>query len=238
MSPAARRQIVPFGGLRPQPGTRPPLVDYLLGLTGQPRPKVCLIPTATGDHADRIVQLYAWLTGAGAECTHLALFERTVTDIRAFLLHQDLIWVGGGNTANMLAVWRIHGVDRVLREAWEAGTILCGGSAGSLCWFECGTTDSFDVNRLAPLHDGLGFLPGSHCPHYDGEAQRRPLYHRLIAEGFPAGYAIDDEAAIRFVGTEVAEVVSARSGATAYRVELRDGEVVETALAARSIGPA
>ena len=105
------------------------------------------------------------------------------------LAESGLIWVSGGNTANMLAVWRVHGVDRVLREAWDAGVILCGGSAGSLCWFECGTTNSFDVNQLAPLHDGLGFLPGSHCPHYDGEAQRRPLYHRLVAEGFPAGYA-------------------------------------------------
>jgi dipeptidase E len=232
-----RRQIVTFGGLRPRPGVRPLLADYLRGLTGTPRPRVCLIPTATGDHPDRIVQFYGWHAGTGAECTHLALFERTVTDLRAFLLSQDLIWVAGGNTANMLAVWRVHGVDRVLREAWDGGTILCGGSAGSLCWFECGTTDSFDVNRLAPLRDGLGFLPGSHCPHYDGEAQRRPLYHRLIAEGFPAGYAIDDEAAIRFVDAEVAEVVSARSGATAYRVELRDGEVAEKALAASPLGP-
>jgi dipeptidase E len=237
VSRSVRRQIVTFGGLRPRPGVRPPLADYLLGLTGKPRPKVCLIPTTTGDHPDRVVQFYGWHAGTGAECTHLALFERTVTDIRAFLLSQDLIWVAGGNTANMLAVWRVHGVDRVLREAWDGGITLCGGSAGSLCWFECGTTDSFDVNRLAALRDGLGFLPGSHCPHYDGEAQRRPLYHRLIAEGFPAGYAIDDDAAIRFVGVEVAEVVSARSGATAYRVELRDGAVVETALAARPIGP-
>jgi peptidase E len=232
-----RRQIVAFGGLRTGPGARPPLADYVLGLTGQPRPRVCLIPTATGDRPDRIVQFYGWLGGTGAECTHLALFERTVADLRAFLLSQDVIWVSGGNTANLLAVWRLHGVDRVLREAWDAGVILCGGSAGSLCWFECGTTDSFDVNRLAPLRDGLGFLPGSHCPHYDGEAQRRPLYHRLIGEGFPAGYAIDDDAAVRFVDAEVAEVVSARSGATAYRVELRDGEVAETALAARPIGP-
>ena len=237
MSQPARRQIVTYGGLRPRPGARPPLVDYVLGLTGKPRPRVCLIPTATGDHPDRIVQFHTRLAGTAAECTHLALFDRTVTDMRGFLLGQDAIWVSGGNTANMLAVWRVHGVDRVLREAWEAGVILCGGSAGSLCWFECGTTDSFDLHQLAPLHDGLGLLPGSHCPHYDGEAQRRPLYHRLVAEGFPPGYAIDDDAAIHFVGTAVAEVVSAREGAAAYRVELRDGAVVETALAARPLGP-
>jgi peptidase E len=229
------RHIVALGGLRTRPGARSPIVDYVLGLTGKPRPKVCFLPTATGDHPESIVQFYSHLAGVPADGTHLALFHRTIVDIRSFLLCQDVIWVGGGNTANMLAVWRVHGVDQALREAWEAGILLCGGSAGSLCWFECGTTDSFDVNQLAPLRDGLAFLPGSHCPHYDGEPQRRPLYHRLIAEGFPPGYAIDDDAAIHFVGREVTEVVSARNGATAYRVELRDGRVVETPLAARSI---
>lgn len=230
------RHIVAMGGMRAAPGSTPPLVHYVVGLAGKPRPKVCFIPTATGDQAEGIVQFHNRFAGASAERTHLALFERTVKDLRDFLLSQDVIWVGGGNTANMLAVWRVHGVDCVLREAWDAGIILCGSSAGSLCWFECGTTDSFDLNQLAPLHDGLGLLPGSHCPHYDGEPQRRPLYHRLIAGGFPPGYAIDDDAAIHFVGTEVAEVVSARSGATAHRVELRDGQAVETPLAARQLG--
>jgi dipeptidase E len=230
------RHIVAMGGMRARPGARPPIVDYVLGLTGKPRPKVCLIPTARGDQAESIVQFHSRFAGATAERTHLGLFDRTVTDIRGFLLSQDVIWVGGGNTANMLVVWRVHGVDQVLREAWDAGIVLCGGSAGSLCWFECGTTDSFDVNQLAPLHDGLGFLRGSHCPHYDGEAQRRPLYHRLIGGGFPAGYAIDDDAAIHFVDTEVAEVVSSRSGATAYRVEMKEGKVVETALTATRLG--
>ncbi|MGE4057112.1 MAG: Type 1 glutamine amidotransferase-like domain-containing protein, partial [Vicinamibacterales bacterium] len=147
----------------------------------------------------------------------------------------DIIVVGGGNTANMLAVWRVHGVDRALRSAWEHGVILTGGSAGSLCWFECGTTDSFNLSRLAPLHDGLGFLPGSHCPHYDGEPQRRPLYHALISEGFPGGYAIDDDAAMHFVGTEVADIVSGRAGAGAYRVERVDGRTVETPLMVRQL---
>jgi peptidase E len=211
-------------------------MDYVLSLTGKPRPKVCNIPTAQGDAANALVRFYTQVPADRTERTHLALFERTVKDIRQFLLDQDVIFVGGGNTANMLAVWRVHGVDRVLREAWEAGIVLCGGSAGSLCWFECGTTDSFDLNQLQPLRDGLGFLPGSHCPHYDSEEQRRPLYHRLIGEGFPAGFAIDDDAAIHFVGTEIAEVVSARAGATAYRVEQRDGRVVETPLQARPIG--
>lgn len=229
----AERQIVPFGGLRATPGKVHPLVDYLLELTGKPRPRVCCLPTATGDAAETLVAFYNRVPAARAERTHLALFNRTVTDLRSFLLEQDILWVGGGNTANMLAVWRVHGVDQVLREAWEAGVLLTGGSAGSLCWFEGGTTDSFNLNELAPLRDGLGFLPGSHCPHYDGEAQRRPLYQRLVGEGFPAGYAIDDDAAIRFVGTRVREIVTARAGATAYRVERVEGAVRETALEAR-----
>jgi peptidase E len=221
--------------MRARAGSTPPLVDYILSLAGKPRPRVCCIPTATGDSAVTLTAFYSRTPASRSERTHLALFDRTVTDIRSFLLAQDVIWVGGGNTANMLAVWRVHGVDRVLREAWNSGVILCGGSAGSLCWFECGTTDSFDLNQLRALQDGLGFLKGSHCPHYDGEEQRRPLYHRLVGEGFPAGYAIDDDAAIHFKGTDIGEVVTSRAGATAYRVELLDGKVVETPLSARSI---
>lgn len=225
--------IVPFGGLRPTPGRTHPLVRYLLDLTGKDRAEVCFIPTATGDAAETLVGMYGRFPPERAQRSYLALFGRTVRDIRALLLEQDLIVVGGGNTVSMLAVWRAHGVDTALRAAWEAGVVLTGGSAGSLCWFEGGTTDSFDLLTLEPLRDGLGFLPGSHCPHYDGEEQRRPLYHRLIGEGFPAGYAIDDDAAIRFAGSAVAEVVSAREGATAYRVEKDGGGVVETPLPAR-----
>jgi len=227
------RHIVPFGGLRPVPGRTHPLIDYLLQLAGKPRVRVAFIPTATGDAPETLVNMYGRFPPDRTERSHLALFHRTIEDITTYLLQQDLIVVGGGNTANMLAIWRVHGVDRALRAAWERGIILTGGSAGSLCWFEGGTTDSFDLNRLAPLHDGLGFLPGSHCPHYDGEAQRRPLYHRLIGEGFPAGYAIDDDAAVHFVDGQPLEVVSARAGATAYRVERVDGVVRETPLTPR-----
>jgi peptidase E len=179
--------------------------------------------------------MYSRFPAARAERTHIELFSRTVKDIRALLLEQDIIYVGGGNTVNLLAVWRAHDVDQVMREAWENGVILTGGSAGSLCWYECGTTDSFDLHELARLDDGLGFLSGSHCPHYDGEPQRRPFYHSLIAGGFPGGIAIDDDAAVRYDGVEVAEVVSARVGATAYRVEKVGGEVRETPLDARAL---
>lgn len=229
------KHIVAFGGVKTLgPGVHP-LIKYVLSLVGKDRPKVCCIPTATGDSPEDILQFYGRFPADLSEPSHLELFERTVRDIREYLLSQDIICVLGGNTANMLAIWRVHGVDAVLKEAWESGVLLCGGSAGSLCWFECGTTDSFDKNQLHPLHDGLGFLPGSHCPHYDGEAQRRPLYHSLIAEGFPPGYAIDDQAAIHFVGTEVSEAVSGRVGALAYRVEMVAGQVVETPLNVRQV---
>ena len=233
--PVTDRHIVPFGGLRPTPGRAHPIVDYVLNLTGKPRVRVAIIPTAMGDAAEALVTLYARLPAERTERSHLALFHRTVVDIEAYLLSQDVILVAGGNTANMLAVWRVHGVDRALRSALDTGVILTGGSAGSLCWFECGTTDSFNLHRLAALHDGLGFLAGSHCPHYDGEAQRRPLYHQLIQDGFPAGYAIDDDAAIHFVDGQVAEVVTARDEAGAYRVERTGGQVVETRLASRPL---
>jgi peptidase E len=229
------RHIIPYGGMRMIPGRVHPLVDYVLDVAGKERAKVAFVPTATGDARETIVGFYERWPAARCERSHVSLFWRTIADVRGFLLDQDVIVVGGGNTANMLATWRVHGVDQILREAWDAGIVLTGGSAGSLCWFECGTTDSFNLHELAPLHDGLGFLPGSHCPHYDGEEQRRPLYHALIGDGFPAGIAIDDDAAAHYLGTDLHEIVSARSGATAYRVERVDGSVVETPLPARQL---
>ena len=141
-----------------------------------------------------------------------------------------MIVVGGGNTANMLAIWRVHGFDTLLREAWERGTVLTGVSAGMICWFEAGVTDSFGP-QLEGMRDGLGLLPGSACPHYDGEERRRPVYRQLVENGFPAGYAADDDAALHFVGTELAEVWTMREGATGYRV----GPDGETALDARLV---
>jgi peptidase E len=170
-----------------------------------------------------------------AEPFDLTLFDRRVQDLEGFLLSQDVIYVGGGNTANMLAVWRVHGVDEILKAAWEQGVVLCGSSAGANCWFEASITDSFGP-ALAPLHDGLGFLQGSFCPHYDSELQRRPTYELLVSKGFPPGYASDDAAALHFVGTELVECVSAQAEAGAYRVELMDDEVVQTSLMTRFLG--
>jgi dipeptidase E len=218
----------------------PLLDDYILGLArrvrGATRPRVCFLATASGDAVTYFTNFYAAFARR-SEASHLALFARTVEDVAAFLLDQDVIYVGGGNTENMLAVWRVHGVDAALRRAWDAGIVLAGLSAGSLCWFEAGTTDSFEPT-LRAMSGGLGFLPGSHAPHYDGEPARRPEYHKLIAAGMPGGWAIDDGAAMHFEGTEPVETVSSRPAARAYRVELVDGKVVETPLPTRYLGGA
>jgi dipeptidase E len=204
------------------------LDDYVLALTGAEAPAVCFLPTASGDSDAYVARFHRAFPPGRARATHLSLFVRDGRDLRAHLLAQDVVYVGGGNTVNMLAVWRAHGVDAVLREAWAAGVVLAGLSAGSLCWFEGGTTDSY--GGIEPLADGLGFLAGSHCPHYDSEPGRRPAYRRHVAEGvLPPGVAADDECALRYVGSELVEVVASRPGAAAYRVD-RDGE---TAMAAR-----
>lgn len=224
------------GGFSMEP-ENPALDEYVLTLTGVARPRVCFVPTASGGSDAHIGRFEAAFERLDCRPTHLSLFRRDGRDLRAFVLEQHVIYVGGGNTANLLAVWRTHGLDRILREAWQRGIVLAGVSAGSLCWFEGGVTDSF--GPLAALRDGLGFLPGTHCPHYDGEALRRPTYRRLIAEGtLSAGWACDDGAAIRWSGTAFAEAVSSRPAARVYRVS-RDGsdiverEVVPTPLATR-----
>jgi peptidase E len=202
---------------------------YVLGLSGAERPRVLFLPTATGDGPAQIEAVEARLPGV----TTLRLFWLTddLVDPCGLVAEHDVILVGGGSTANMLAVWRVHGVDRALRDAWERGAVLVGASAGMICWFECSVTDSF--GPLAPLHDGLGFLAGSACPHYDGEPGRRPTYTRLVQEeGFPPGYAADDGAALHFAGTELAECVAAVPGAAVYRVD-GDGE---TSLPTRLLG--
>jgi peptidase E len=215
------------------------LDDHILSLArdarGRDRPRVCFLGTASGDADGYIAKFYAAFARR-AEASHLALFVRTETDIDAFVLDQDVIYVGGGNTANMLAIWRLHGVDRALRRAWEAGVVMTGLSAGSICWFEQGTTDSF--GPLAPLTDGLGLLQGSHSPHYDGEPQRRPTYHDLVTRGaLVGGLAADDGAGLVFRGTSLVEVVASRPAARGYRVERGpDGKAVETELATRYLG--
>jgi dipeptidase E len=235
-----RRLIVAMGGggfsMQPDNGLLDELIlDLARERSGRERPRVCFVPTAGGDPDASLLDFYVAFTGK-AEPSHLGLFNRIVPDIDAFLLDQDAIYVGGGNTANMLAIWRLHGLDRAMRTAWEAGVVMAGMSAGAICWFEACTTDSFGP-ELRPLGDGLAFLQGSFCPHYDGEAQRRPLFNRLVAEGdLPAGYGVDDGAALLFDGTELREAVGSRPGAGAYRVEVSGGVARETPLPIRQLG--
>jgi dipeptidase E len=194
------------------------LDGYVLELTGIDRPRACFVPTASGD-SESYIENFLAAYSQRADASVLRLFAREIEDLRAHLLSQQLIYVGGGNTANMLAVWRLHGVDEIMREAWSAGVILCGLSAGANCWFEDSSTDSFGAT-LAPLRDGLGLLPGSFCPHYDSESQRRPSYRAAVTGGdLPPGFAADDGVALRFAGRELAEAVSERPGAGCYRVE-------------------
>jgi dipeptidase E len=223
------RRIVALGGRGETGG---PLNRFLLALAAADRPRVCFLPTAVGDDAGQIVDFYERFPAAVCEPSHLGLFGVPRADVRDHLLAQDVVYVAGGNTANMLAVWRAHGVDAVLREAWERGIVLCGPSAGGICWFEGAVTDSFGP-ELAPLRHGLGFLPGTFCPHYDSEPGRRPTFQRLVSEGLPAGIAADDAVGVHFTGTELAEVVAEREGSGAYRVELVDGAVRETRLPVR-----
>jgi dipeptidase E len=228
------RHIVAMGGGGFLMEQTPLLDDYALALGGVAEPRVCFLATASGDAAANIAAFHRAFPPGRARATHLSLYSRDEVDPRSTLLHQDVIYVGGGNTVNLLAVWRAHGVDAILREAWQAGVVLCGMSAGALCWFEAGVTDSF--GPLRALHDGLGLLPGSHCPHYDGEAERRAAYHHAIAAGLPAGIAADDGCALHFAGTELVEAVSSRSEARAYRVELGPAGVRETPQSARYLG--
>jgi dipeptidase E len=215
-------RIVAMGG-----GVDDTLIDYALGLA--PGRRVLYVPTAGMEDPARTVSWYEALRGK-ADMTHLHFFPWPPADLRELALGPDVLLVTGGNTANALAIWRTHGFDLILREAWQRGIVLTGWSAGMICWFEHGVTDSFGP-ELASL-DCLGFLPGSACPHYDGEERRRPVYTKLVKEGLAAGVAADDDAALHYVGTELHEVVALREGATAYRVT-QDGE---TALDARLLG--
>jgi dipeptidase E len=212
----AESQIVACGGLGDEGGAER-LIGFILGLSGKKRPRVCLVPTATSELAEFMVRFYSELSPY-AECSHVSFFPWPRDDLRDHVLSRDVLFVSGGNTANMLAIWRAHGFDEILRDAWEQGIVLSGSSAGMICWFEAGVTDSFGP-QLEGMRDGLGFLAGSACPHYDGEELRRPVYTRLVREGLSPGVAADDDVALHYVGDELLEVVTSRAGATAYRVE-------------------
>src|SRR5271169_6786222 len=204
-----------------------------LTLTGQTRPRVCLVNTASGDDLTWYAISYEAFNAAGCDVTELKLFYQPSADPEERLTTSDLVWVGGGSTANLLALWRLHGVDTAMAAAWEKGVTLGGVSAGSVCWHVGGTTDSFGP-KLRPVTNALGFLPYGNGVHYDTEAQRRPLLHQLVVDGtLPLSFATDDQVGLWYEGTTPTRVVAdwdvePDTGPAAYRVELVNGEVVET----------
>ena len=208
------------------------LDDYILSLTSTERPRVCFLPTASGDADHYVVRFYRRFS-AHCDASHVSLFRRdqgvggVEDDLATHLLAQDLIYVGGGNVVSMLGAWRAHGLDSVLRRAWRRGIVLCGPSAGSLCWF----AESLSAFHGAPRRvRGLGLLPYSNCVHYDAEPARRAEYHRFVAAGMRPGFAADDGVALHFRGTLLERAVSSRREGRAYRVEPACDSVVEVPL--------
>jgi dipeptidase E len=227
--PDKTKQIIAIGGggfyRDPENLT---LEKYIIQQSGAAAPRVAFIATASAEPDNYLVGFYSAFLKLACKPSHLSFFKRT-PGLRPYLLSQDVIYVGGGNTKSMLAVWREWGMPELLREAWDSGIVLAGISAGAICWFEQGLTDSW-ADRLRPL-DCLGFLSGSCCPHYDGEAERRPSLHRLLADGeMLAGIAIEDWAGVHFRGVEIHRVISAKTGSRAYSVRSVSGSVQEVAL--------
>jgi peptidase E len=221
----SERHIVGLGGGGDTAEQWGLLHDYVLGIVGKERPRLLFVPTAAADDASYTVWFYEQFAGR-ADVSHLKTFPWPPPGLRDLVLSQDSICVSGGNTANMLAIWRVHGIDALMREAWENGIVLWGSSAGMICWFEHGVTDSFGPELDAT--ECLGFLPGSACPHYDGEAQRRPRYRALVDGGLPDGLAAEDGVALHFEGTDLVEAVTCRPGAAAYSVTRSGEERLET----------
>jgi peptidase E len=225
------------GGFSMEP-ENPLLDDFILSLSRRKPAQVCFIPTASADSAEHLVKFYRAFSDRSIP-TDLTIFdspalprrpERTA-DMGAYVGAQDVFYVGGGNTVNLLSVWRAHGLDRLLARAWRRGAVLAGISAGMLCWFQSGLTDSF--GGFQPFRGGLGLLRGAACPHYDGEPLRQAAFRRMIRRDGTMGYAADDGAALHFVGSRLREVVSSRPAARAYRLTVRRGKVVETPLPTR-----
>jgi dipeptidase E len=234
----AARQIVAFGGGGFSMESGNPLLDeYVLGLSGASRPRVCFLPSASGDADHYIVRFYRAFGADRCEASHISLFRREQgpEDLRAHLLEQDLIYVGGGSVVSLLGVWRAHGIDAILREAWERGVVLCGLSAGSLCWFSEAVTGFHGApHRL----EGLGLLPFSNCVHYEPRSSRRRAYHDFLRAGMRPGYAAEDGAALHFVGGELSRVVASRPEARGYRLDAVGERVVEMRIATAYLGDA
>jgi dipeptidase E len=231
-----KKQIIAMGGAAlPLELDNLLLVEYFLAQTKKRNPRVCFIGAAHGDADAGRLRFYAGFSRFNCRPTHLPLFARTPRDLEDFVLEQDAVFVGGGNTRSMLAVWREWELDRHLRAAWDHGIVLGGASAGSICWFESGVTDSV-AGALTSMRC-LGFLPGSNCPHYDSEPLRRPSYRRMVARGaLEDGIAADDGVALHFEGTRLKRIVSSLPRAGAWRLAKSGRRAIEARLAARYLG--
>ena len=235
MSAVRRIFAMGGGGFTMEPGN-PALDDYVLDLAVSAEPRICLLPTAGGDSEAQIARFYTAFSGRRCRPSHLSLFRLgdLRTTIRHHLLAQDIIYAGGGSLLNLLAIWGAHEVDAIMREAWRSGVVLCGISAGAMCWFEAGVTRSSGRPATA---SGLGLLPGSASVHFDGEPERRPVYLDAVHHGaIPPGWGIDDGAGLLFEGRRLVEVVSSRPAANAVWVEPGEAKAAVTTLPTRFLG--
>ncbi|TKI62844.1 peptidase E [Lysinibacillus mangiferihumi] len=230
------KQIIALGGGGFSMEPENPLLDqYILQQSMKKNPKICFLATASGDSENYISRFYQFFEKQDCQPSHLSLFNPPTRNVESFLLDKDIIYVGGGNTKNLLVLWKEWGLDNILKKAWEQGIILAGISAGSICWFEQGVTDSYG-DGLEPLQC-LGFLEGSNCPHYDGESDRRPSYQQLITnKKIKPGFATDDGVAIHFIDQEIHNIVSSRPNAKAYKVYDDNDKVIEKELATNFLG--
>ncbi|WP_274310042.1 Type 1 glutamine amidotransferase-like domain-containing protein [Solibacillus daqui] len=229
------RQIIALGGGGFSMEPDNPLLDlYIIKQAKKANPKICFIPTASGDSDNYISRYYNFFNQQDCIPSHLSLFNPPTRDLENFILEKDIVYVGGGNTKNLLTLWKEWGLDDILRKAWNQGVILAGLSAGSICWFEEGVTDSYG-DGLEPIKC-LGFLKGSNCPHYDGEIERRPAYHKLIeSKNIQSGVATYDGVAIHYKEQEISKIVSSRPNAKAYNVSF-ESQVIETELQTEYLG--
>lgn len=229
------RQIIVLGGGGFSMEPENPLLDlYILRQAFENCPKICFVPTASGDSENYISRFYNFFEYYNCKPSHLSLFKPPTRDLEGFLMEKDIIYVGGGNTKNLLALWKEWGLNVILKKAWNQGIVLAGISAGSICWFDEGVTDSFGdgLERI----QCLGFLKGSNCPHYDGERERRPAYHQLIkTKNIQAGIAADDGVAIHYIDQDISKIVSSRPNGKAYQVCLDNG-VIEKELHTEFLG--
>ena len=243
-SSGAGGHIVAVGGggflMEPE---NPLLDDFVLSLARRQPARVCFLPTASADSATAIVRFYRAFSSRSI-ATDLTLFDSPLlprrptrsAELAEFVAEHDVLYVGGGNTANMLALWRTHGLDRILRDAWASGIVLAGVSAGMLCWFSGGVTDSF--GGFETLDDGLTLIDALGCPHWDGEPARQDIFRRRVADAGIVGYAADDGAALHFAGRELVRAVSSRAAASAYLLKPVAGGVHERPLPTTYLGSA